>query len=136
MVGDIRDLDEINQREETYVLTERMIFTMALFDAGFLPNYEHPVDAFEDRKVKTAYDLLEYRMKRSGYLVEEEKADEKVDARSVTAEPEEIFRMAIKDARVCPGKPIYFGDDEQLERMFITAWDLFVLNMKKQGYIK
>lgn len=139
MVGDIRDIDEIKGYEgeiETYVLTEKIIFTMALFDAGFLPNYEHPFSAANDRKVMTAYDLFEYRMKCNGFLVEEDKASDENVAVNNSTTPEEIFRLAIKDARVCSEKPIYFGDDEQIERMFITAWDLFILNMKKQGYLK
>ena len=130
------DIDELNVcdgtttdengepiEDETYVLSEKMCFCSALYDAGLFNEYDFFGDLFDEKTVARAWELFKYRMERCGLLYKENKPDPKD---SVTAL--DVLKGVLRDARITDRED--YRGDETAE----TVLDFFAIMLIKHGY--
>lgn len=131
------DVDEINGNDvetsdeyedpidenATYVLSEKMCFCAALYNACLFNEYDFFGDLFNDKVVSKAWDLFEYRLIQNGLLCREHKAEPKSSVSML-----DVLKSVLRDTRIADRED--YRGDETAE----TVLDFFAITLQKQGY--
>ena len=112
---------EIDDNGCGYVLSDKMLFAMSLYETDVVDWCNNEMEAFNDKYVKTAWSLFKNRAHKAGYYVKDD--SEKVDITEDTPKLESIFKQALIDAKL------------SADRSDI-AYEIFTNHLEESGYIK
>ena len=106
--------------DATFCLTPLSCFGLALVDSHITE--DDVCDICDDRNFRNAYDILEKWFKENGYVTDSEGNTNSVEN---PEKPKDLF---------CKVVNVFYPNSTPDQRD--VAWDLFVMNMDKQGNLK